>query len=440
MGLAAYRAVLATPGVTALMILGFLARIPFSTLGLLLTLHTVQSLHETYLAAGFVVTASTLGTAISSPWRGRIVDQRGLRRAVIPSIVVQTATLAAAAFAPYPLLLALAFVGGLFALPVFSIVRTSLSVLVPASRRRTAFALDSVATELVFMVAPAGMTLLVLGIGSRWTLLIVAAGVALAGIGLAAANPPTRSDQIPLPVRLPPALQAMEDGALAQTDALSEKRVAEGLTTTGAIEVVDPDTRASARRALLTLGGLAVLAATATASLILTATDVSLVALMRDAGSAGALGAVLAIWCVGSAIGGITYGAMTRHIPSLWVVGVLGALTVPIALAHSVPAVAVAVFLAGLACAPAITATGEEISHRVPESARGEAMGWHGSAMTIGGAIGGPAIGAVIDQAGPSAGIATAGVLGVLVAATGLVAMRVRRARLRAQLAARLGA
>lgn len=431
-----YRTVLCTPGVAALMILGFLARIPFSTLGLLLTLHTVTALHQTYLAAGFVVTASTLGTAISSPWRGRVVDSRGLRRAVVPSIIIQSATLIAAAFVSYWPLLILAFVGGLFALPVFAIVRTSLSVMVPATLRRSAFALDSVVTEFVFMIGPAMITVAALSIGTRWALVIVGASVALAGIGLAIANPPTRADQVVLPTRLPGPLQAMEEGALGRTDLLSEKRVADDLTT-GAIPVIDPDTRASARRSLLTLGGLSVLIGTATASMILTATDVSIVALLRDAGAAGMIGPIITIWCAGSAIGGLSYGAMTRQFPSLWVVGALGALTIPIALVHSVPMVAAAMFVAGLACAPAITATGEEISHRVPEEARGEAMGYHGSAMTIGGAVGGPVIGAVIDAAGASAGIGLAGVIGVVVAAIGIVAMTLRRRAMRARLTAR---
>lgn len=429
----AYRSVLSTPQVTPLLILGFLARIPFSTLALVLTLHAVYGLGQSFLAAGLIVTASTVGTAISSPWRGRLVDRRGLRRAVIPSIIVQSTTLVVAAFVPYAALLALALIGGLFAIPVFSIVRTSLSVLVPAASRRSAFALDSVATEFVFMIGPAVATVLSFSIGTRATLVVVGLSVAVAGIGLAVADPPTRSAQVMLPAKLPGPLQSMEDAALARTEGLPDKRVAEGLTT-GAIPVVDPGTRAGARRGLLTWGGLAVLIATATCSLILTATDVSLVALLQEVGEEELVGLVITIWCLGSAIGGITYGALTREIGSLWVVGLLGALTIPIALAHTVPTIALACFVAGLACAPSLTATGEAISHRVPEEARGEAMGWHGSAMTIGASVGGPAIGGIIDGWGPSWGIGTAGMLGVVIAVGGILAMSVRRARVRRRL------
>lgn len=434
MAMAAYRDVLRSPGVAPVLLLGFLARIPFSTLSLLFTLHAVYRLDQSYLEAGLIVTASTLGMAISSPLRGRLVDSRGLRRAVTPPIIVQSLALVAAAFVPYGALVALAFIGGLFSLPVFSIVRTSLSVLVPARMRRTAFALDSVITEVVFMIGPAAVAALAFTVGTPLLLIIVGASVAVAGLGLVIADPPTRSEQVMLPTKLPSSLQSIEDGVLARADGLGDKRTSEALTT-GSIPVVDPDTRASARRQLLTLGGIALLVATATSNLILTATDLGLVALLTDLGSAHLVGLLITIWCVGSALGGIGYGALTRDIDPLWVVGALGLLTIPIAWAGSVPAIAIACFLAGLACAPSITATGEAISHRVPEEARGEAMGWHGSAMTIGGAVGGPVIGAVIDGWGASWGIAGAGLLGVAIALGGIAATRLHRARVRARLA-----
>ncbi|MBM7501430.1 hypothetical protein M3C58_06480 [Brachybacterium muris] len=58
----AYRRVLSIPGTTAVLLLGLLARIPFSTLGLLLTLHVVLTLDRSYFEAGLIVAASTIGT------------------------------------------------------------------------------------------------------------------------------------------------------------------------------------------------------------------------------------------------------------------------------------------------------------------------------------------------------------------------------------------
>ena len=78
-------------------------------------------------------------------------------------------------------------------------------------------------------------------------------------------------------------------------------------------------------------------------------------------------------------------------------------------------------FVAGVFCAPTITATVSELARAVPSSVRGEAMGWHGSAMTAGGAVGAPAIGYAIDQGGWGTGFATAGLLGVALAGVALL-------------------
>ena len=434
----AYRRVLSIPGTTAVLLLGLLARIPFSTLGLLLTLHVVLTLDRSYFEAGLIVAASTIGTTLSSPWRGRLLDRYGLRRAVIPSIVIQPLALIAASMAPYETLVLIAFVGGIFSLPVWSIVRTSLSVLVPAAQRRSAFALDSMSTELVFMAGPAAITIAAIAIGTPVSLLIVAGLIALAGIGLLIADPPTRSDQVMPPTKLPPGLAVSEGAAVAQKEGFAEQRVAEDLTT-GQTPVVDPQVGVSARTALLSLGGMAALIATMVGSTTITATDLSLVAILEDVGSTAMIAPIMSVWCAGSLVGGFAYGAARRTIGPLWVLLALGLLSIPVAFVENPWWLGVAVFFAGLALAPIITATSESISRRVPEQVRGEAMGWHGSAMTIGSAVGSPLFGAVIDGFGPAWGVGSAALLATVVAVSGLVAMSIRRVHRRRVLEDRFG-
>lgn len=434
-----YRQVLRFPGTVSVLLLGLLARIPFSTLGLLLTLHVVLTLERSYFEAGLIVAASTLGTTVSSPWRGRLLDRYGLRRAVVPSLVIQPLALIAASLAPYQLLVPIAVVGGMFSLPVWAIVRTSLSVLVPASLRRSAFALDSMSTELVFMVGPAAITIGALSIGTPVSLVIVSGLIVLAGIGMLIADPPTRSAQVMLPTKLPPGLAASESAAAAQKEGFAEQRVAEDLTT-GQIPVVDPHLKVSARAALLTLGGMAALVATFVGSATITATDLSLVAILEDAGSTALIAPIMAVWCAGSLVGGFIYGAARRTIGPLWVLLALGLLSIPVAFVESPWLLGLAVFFAGLSLAPIITATSESISRRVAEEVRGEAMGWHGSAMTIGAAVGSPLFGAVIDGLGPAWGVGSAAALATLVAAAGLAAMSLRRALRRRALERRFGA
>ena len=49
------------------------------------------------------------------------------------------------------------------------------------------------------------------------------------------------------------------------------------------------------------------------------------------------------------------------------------------------PAIFAIVALSGFFCAPLISATVDELNGRVPESVRGEAMGWHAGFLAAGG-------------------------------------------------------
>ena len=104
------------------------------------------------------------------------------------------------------------------------------------------------------------------------------------------------------------------------------------------------------------------------------------------------------------------------------------------AFAPSVWPLAVLAFLSGLPCAPTIIATVDQLSRVVPEAARGEAMGWHGSFMTAGSALGAPVAGVAIDQWGWGAGFVSVSLVGLGVAAAGAAATYTRR-RYRAQAA-----
>lgn len=434
----AYRRVLSIPGTTAVLLLGLLARIPFSTLGLLLTLHVVLTLDRSYFEAGLIVAASTIGTIPVLTVARQTAGPVRAAPSGDPLDRDPAARTDRRVDGPYETLVLIAFVGGIFSLPVWSIVRTSLSVLVPAAQRRSAFALDSMSTELVFMAGPAAITIAAIAIGTPVSLLIVAGLIALAGIGLLIADPPTRSDQVMPPTKLPPGLAASEGAAVAQKEGFAEQRVAEDLTT-GQTPVVDPQVGVSARTALLSLGGMAALIATMVGSTTITATDLSLVAILEDVGSTAMIAPIMSVWCAGSLVGGFAYGAARRTIGPLWVLLALGLLSIPVAFVENPWWLGVAVFFAGLALAPIITATSESISRRVPEQVRGEAMGWHGSAMTIGSAVGSPLFGAVIDGFGPAWGVGSAALLATVVAVSGLVAMSIRRVHRRRVLEDRFG-
>ena len=384
--LSAYRDVLRLPGVLPLYLVGLVARVPHATTGIVLTLHVVSALDESYARAGIVSASMTLGLAVGAPWRGRLVDRVGLRRAVVPSVVVESAVWVVAPHLGYTPLVVAAFVAGLFLVPVFSVTRQSLAVLVPPAMQKTAYALDSVLTELTFMLGPVLGVLLVTQGSSTLALTVVGVATVGAGVVLLWSNPPTRSAA----------------GAAAA-----------------------PPGQGRVMSAHL----LVVLVAAATASFVLVGTDVSLVATLNDSGRAGDLGWMIALWAGGSAVGGFVHGASPRQPSPLLLVAVLAVATVPAAFASGTVPLAVAVFVAGLPCAPTLASINATLVRLVPEHRRGEVMGWSGTMQTVGTAIGAPLCGWVIDRSGAPGGFLTAAVVSGAVAVLGLAVVSGRRRR-----------
>ena len=93
-------------------------------------------------------------------------------------------------------------------------------------------------------------------------------------------------------------------------------------------------------------------------------------------------------------------------------------------LARDAVVMAVLLLVAGLCCAPTITAAVDALSRVVPERVRGEALGWHGAAMTAGGAIGAPVAGLAIDVSGWHGGFILPAFIGLGAAGLGMLALR----------------
>ncbi len=409
-----YRRVLSVPALRQALVLGILVRIPIFAGGVILTLHVVQTLGRDYGAAGLVSAAATLCIAVSGPWRGRLLDSKGLRRVVLPSLVVTAICWSIAPFVSYLPLLLLAALAGLFVVPTFSIIRQAVIVAVPESDRRTALSLDSVAVEVSFMVGPLVGVWAATIWPTAWVLFSIEMLGVLAGIGLWLANPLMRADRGDTEVR---------DTQGRDT----QGRDTQGRDTQG--RAGDP-AAALPRSAWLRPEFLAVCAAAAATTIVLSGCDIAFIAALRAFDKVSLIGPVLAIWGLGSVIGGLVYGMLHRSIPALLLLGGLSLATIPIAFAPSVWPLAVLGFLSGLPCAPTIVATVDQLSRVVPDSARGEAMGWHGSSMTAGSALGAPLAGLAIDQWGWAGGFVSVSLVGLAVAVVGAGATRTfRRSR-----------
>ncbi|MBP1136872.1 MFS family permease [Arthrobacter sp. PvP023] len=429
MNFALYKELLAVRPIRRLLTVGMIARIPHSAAGVLLTLHIVLTLGEGYAAAGAAAAVMTIGIALGAPWRGRRVDTVGLRKALVPSVVSETVIWSVVPHVSYQWLLALVFVGGLLTLPIFSVVRQSLGVLASGEQRRTAFALDAIATELVFMLGPAAGAIVATAGYSVVGLTVVGVCTSVAGLFLMWFNPPTRS-AVPDEEYETDQQEGAEVAVVAAAPAHLQEAAAE-LAPVAAGELRRSGLRHSVAHnfAWFTAAVAAVFAVAAGAGMVLSGTDVGIVAALETGGHQAEIGLVFVFWCAASVVGGLLYGAMHRPVSPILLLLGMAALTIPMGFARDTLTLCLLSLLPGLLCAPVLSAASEKVADLVEEARRGEAMGWYGSALTAGVALGAPLAGLFIDGVGPSVGFVSVGAAGVVLCLFGLGLQQRRRRR-----------
>jgi MFS family permease len=383
-----YRRTLALPGVRTLMLLIFFARVPAAAGGMVLTLHVAVGLGRGYGAAGTAGATVTIGAALGVAVMGRLIDRVGLRLVLVITVTGEALFWVLGSQLPYQALMIVGFAGGFLMLPAMPLGRQAIAALTPPELRRTAYSMDSVSTELSYMVGPAAAVLIATQFSTVTAMYVVAAAIVATGTLLLVTNPAVRSE---------------------------EERAAD----TG---------ERMPRRAWLGPRMVAVLVIAAGAVFILAGTEVAIVAELRSTDQLAYTGLVVGVWSAVSAVGGIVYGALSRSPGQVTLMASLALLTVPIgAVSGEWWVLALSLIPASALCAPTIAATGEEVSHLAPPSSRGEAMGLQSSAFTIGAAFGAPVVGFVVDHSSPAWGFAVAGLGGVVVA--GVAALLIARQR-----------
>ena len=113
---------------------------------------------------------------------------------------------------------------------------------------------------------------------------------------------------------------------------------------------------------------------------------------------------MLALFALGSLVSGLAYGAVQWHAPPgrrfAVAVALLGAGTLPLALASSIPVLAAVLFVAGLGISPMVVAGFSLVEVVMPAHRLTEGLTWATSALNLGGALGAGAAGAAVDAAG----------------------------------------
>lgn len=97
-------------------------------------------------------------------------------------------------------------------------------------------------------------------------------------------------------------------------------------------------------------------------------------------------------------------------------------------LCHNAWTLAFLSILPGLLCAPVLSSTSEKVAELVDEARRGEAMGWYGSALTAGVALGAPLAGIFIDCIGTWSSFVMVCSIGIVLCLAGLALQNRREA------------
>ncbi len=371
--LAKYRSVLSAPGAARLFATALVARLP-QGMAPLAVLLLVRGATHSYAAAGLAVGASAFATAGCAPLLGRLVDHRGRGRVLLPlaggqALMYGLLVLAAQTHAGAGILIGLAALSGALLPPVAPVVRVLLrEVFDDVSVRETAYALEAVIQEVLWITGPLIVALIV-AFSSPDVAVALLGAVCLCGTLLFLRSPLLRSDA----------------ATLAGANADRSTRV--------------PALASSELRALL--GPVALTGAG------LGAIEVGLPSLALHAGSRPASGLLLAMWSLGSMAGGLWYGARAWRSPLGRRYRVLLALavlcTAPLIAARSIAAGVACSLLAGVTIAPVFSCQYALVGRSVSAGSETEAFTWISAAL-IGGLAAGSALGgAVIGLGGVSA-------------------------------------
>jgi MFS family permease len=393
-----YLRVLRLPGALRFSAAGAVGRMTMSMFGLG-SLLMISARTGRYGEAGIVSAVASVSYAVSGARLGRLTDRLGQHRVLRPQAVVfgiATAAFVACAQVAAPMwaLLLTGCLTGASMPSLGSVIRARWSALLGDSPLLgTAYALESVIDEMIFVVGPAVATLLA-------TEVQPAAGVVTA-VALCIAG------------TLALASQTGTEPAIARPSG--------------------PATAPAARRDWLPVPGLITLTPLFLfLGAMFSSIDLSTVAFAQQHGHKPLAGFLLGTYALGSAVGGIWYGSRSWHARlerrfaatlCLTVAGVATFWLLP-----GLRSLAIVIFFAGLTISPTLIAGFGLIERQAPPARLTEGMAWLSSSVSVGVAAGAAIAGHIVDVGGARSGYIFAACCGGAAAVVCLAGLRRLRA------------
>jgi len=383
--LARYSTLLSRPDVGATYLASLVGRLPIGVTGLAVLL-LVQSTSGSFATAGSTTACYVAGLAAVAPILGRLIDRRGPRRVLAtcgilyPLLLTSLVGSIAWSTASWVPLLFAAAAGATFP-PITVSMRTFLKQRLPdASSLSTAYSLESVIIETIFIVGPMIVAVFVAAASARAAVLF-AAVCAAAGTFLFLRSP------------------ALKHWAIQP------------------------------RRASTLLGPLSIpgfrplLAIVLTYSLAFGLVEIGVTGFATEFGRPALAGLLLGLMSVGSVTGGLVYGSRTWHMPIhrqfAFALALMGAGMLPLAALSAVWAFACFSIVAGVVMAPALTMQSMLVAKTTHSESLTEAFTWSATALLAGVGLGFALGGAILQVAGSPAVllVAAAASLGAAAAA-----------------------
>lgn len=364
-----YRDIFRAPGAKGFAAAGFVARLPIAMAPIGIVAMLSQT-HGEYWLAGAVSATYALTNALVSPQISRLVDRFGQTAIVVPATLVSAIAFTALMMAAnqnwptWSLFVAAFFAAAMPSMPAMIRARWT-EIFRGKPELNTAFAFESSMDEMMYI-----------------------AGASLS-VGLAVSVFP-------------------EAGILASTVLLTLGTAAFILQRSSEPKLRSADQRAAGSAIRLPAVQIVTLALIFVGAIFATA-EVSAVAITEELGRPNAASLVIGVYAVGSFVLGLVLGAlkltMPLHKQFAVAVGVVAITQVPLLfLTGTVPLLATAVFVSGLAISPTFITAFGLIERRVPESMLTEGVTWVMTGIGIGMALGAFVAGWVVDNLGPRHG------------------------------------